>query len=127
MTRNLALIANQYDHDGVDICFLGGEKPGLRLKVCPTTVVLTYTVLTWSSQSTDSVEEYLTSLRVDTVDYGETKLAEGLKNLLGKYMDALVAGDPNIKKRNFIVILGGRDGKSSGLVSNRSLIMPHRA
>ena len=29
---NLALIANQYDHDGVDIYFLGGEKFGLKLK-----------------------------------------------------------------------------------------------
>jgi hypothetical protein len=64
---------------------------------------------------------------VDTVDYGEIKLAEGLENLLGKYMNALLARDPNVKKRNFIVILGGRDGRSSGLVSYKSLITPHRA
>lgn len=46
MTKNLALIANQYDHDGVDICFLGGERPGLRLKARPITVALTWLMLT---------------------------------------------------------------------------------
>lgn len=60
------------------------------------------------------MEEYLENLRVDTVDYGETKLAEGLENLLGKYMDTLVTADTSIKKCNFIVILGGRDGKLYG-------------
>ena len=55
------------------------------------------------------MEEYLKNLRVDTVDYGETKLSEGLENLLGKYMDTLATAD--VKKCNFIVILGGRDGK----------------
>ena len=34
---NLALIANQYDHDGVDIYFLGGEKFGLQLKASSVT------------------------------------------------------------------------------------------
>jgi len=89
VTKNLASIANQYDRDGVDICFLSGEKLGLRLK------------------STCDVEEYLENLRVDTIDYGETKLSEGLENLLGKYLDRLATGD--VKKCNFIVILGGRD------------------
>ena len=46
MTKNLALIANQYDHDGVDIYFLGGEKFGLQLKVGPVTVVPMYVMLT---------------------------------------------------------------------------------
>jgi hypothetical protein len=69
------------------------------------------------------VEEYLENLRVDTVDYGETKLAEGLENLLGKYMDALATADTSIKKCDFIVILGGRDGESFGLASNRGLII----
>ena len=46
VTKNLALIANQYDHDGVDIYFLGGEKFGLRLKVGPVTVVPMYVILT---------------------------------------------------------------------------------
>ena len=66
------------------------------------------------------MEEYLENLRVDIVDYGETKLAEGLENLLGKYMDT----DTSIKKCNFIVILGGRDGESFGLASNKNLIVP---
>ena len=35
---NLALIANQYDHDGVDIYFLGGEKFGLQLKARSITI-----------------------------------------------------------------------------------------
>ena len=35
---NLALIANQYDHDGVDIYFLGGEKFGLQLKARTITI-----------------------------------------------------------------------------------------
>jgi len=92
VTKNLALIANQYDHDGVDICFLGGEKVGLRLK------------------TPHDVEEYLENLRVDTVDYGETKLAEGLGALLWRYVDMLATGvETSVKKCNFIVILGGRD------------------
>ncbi|KAF9792534.1 hypothetical protein BJ322DRAFT_54993 [Thelephora terrestris] len=96
VTKNLASIANQYDHDGVDICFLAGETVGLRLK------------------TTRDVEQYLETLRVDTVDYGETKLAEGLENLLGSYMDRLAKGGASVKKRNFIVILGGRDERELG-------------
>lgn len=68
--------------------------------------------------------EYLENLRVDTVDYGETTLAAGLEILLGKYMNALVAVGKNVKKCNFIVILGGRDGEPPGPVSNKDLIMP---
>lgn len=70
------------------------------------------------------MEEYLENLRVDTVDYGETKLAKGLEILLGKYMNRLVTANTNTKKCDFIVILGGRDGKSFGLVSNKALIVP---
>lgn len=57
------------------------------------------------------MEEYLENLRVDAVDYGETKLAQGLGSLLGKYMDTLATAGTSVKKCNFIVILGGRDGK----------------
>ena len=115
---NLALIANQYDHDGVDIYFLGGEKFGLKLKVRTITTGADVgdTDCVWLSQTTNGVEEYLRNLRVDAIDYGETKLAEGLGNLLGKYMDKLAIGDANVKKCNFIVILGGRDGESFGQV-----------
>jgi len=70
------------------------------------------------------VEEYLENLRVDTADYGETTLARGLESLLGKYMNTLVTAGTTVKKCNFIVILGGRDGEPPGLVSNRGLIMP---
>lgn len=72
------------------------------------------------------MEEYLKNLRVDTVDYGEIKLANGLENLLGKYVDTLAkaaAGGTTVKKCNFIVILGGRDGEPSDLFSYRHLIM----
>ena len=73
------------------------------------------------------MEEYLETLRVDTVDYGETKLAEGLGHLLGRYVDRLVTGGASVKKCNFIVILGGRDGQSFGLVPDYgSLLSPHR-
>lgn len=72
------------------------------------------------------MEEYLENLRVDTVDYGEIKLAEGLERLLGKYMDTLVTADTSVKKCDFIVVLGGRDGESLGFVSDEYLIVPHR-
>lgn len=73
------------------------------------------------------MEEYLETLRVDTVDYGETKLAEGLGNLLGRYVDRLVTGAAGVKKCNFIVILGGRDGQPFALVLNRRILSsPHR-
>jgi len=126
---NLALIANQYDHDGVDIHFLGGEKFGLKLKagIINTCVDVPDIDCLWTSQTTDGVEEYLNNLRVDAVDYGETKLAEGLGNLLGKYMDKLATGDASVKKCNFIVILGGRDGESFGLFSREHFFMLRRA
>ena len=80
--------------------------------------MLTYVALTVCGlQTTDGVEEYLSNLRVDTVDYGETKLAEGLGTLLGRYMDKLARADTSVKKCNFIVILGGRDGESLGFLS----------
>lgn len=72
------------------------------------------------------MEEYLENLRVDAVDYGETKLADGLENLLGKYMDTLVTVDTSVKKCNFIVILGGRDGESLSFVSDKHLITSRR-
>jgi len=100
VTKNLASIATRYDHDGVDICFLSGDKVGLKLK------------------TTHDVEEYLKTLRVDTVDYGETKLAEGLENLLGRYVDRLVTRGTGVKKCNFIVILGGRDERELEDVEN---------
>ena len=127
---NLALIANQYDHDGVDIYFLGGEKFGLQLKArtINTHVGVHDTDCLWPSQTTNGVEEYLRNLRVDAVDYGEIKLAEGLGNLLGKYVDKLATGsDVSVKKCNFIVILGGRDGESFGLLSRKHFVMPRRA
>lgn len=79
------------------------------------------------SQTADGVEEYLKSLRVDAVDYGETKLAEGLGSLLGRYLDTLVTADTSVKKCNFIVILGGRDGESFGLFSYKYLTVSCRA
>jgi len=126
---NLALIANQYDHDGVDIYFLGGEKFGLRLKARTITTPVGEgdTDCLWTSQTTNGVEEYLRNLRVDAVDYGEIKLAEGLGNLLGKYVDKLAIGDASVKKCNFIVILGGRDGESFGPLSRKHFVMPRRA
>ena len=48
---------------------------------------------------------------MDTVDYGETKLAQGLEILLEEYMDILATAGTSIKKCDFIVILGGRDGE----------------
>lgn len=57
------------------------------------------------------MEQYLENLRVDTVDYGETKLAQGLEILLEEYMDILATAGTSIKKCDFIVILGGRDGE----------------
>ncbi|KAF9650571.1 hypothetical protein BDM02DRAFT_3185240 [Thelephora ganbajun] len=78
-----------------------GEKVGLRLKAC--------FVFTMRKLTSYGVEEYLKNLRVDVVDYGEIKLAEGLENLLGQYMDTLVRADTNTKKCSFIAILGGRD------------------
>ena len=48
---------------------------------------------------------------MDTVDYGETKLAQGLEVLLEEYMDILAIAGTNVKKCDFIVILGGRDGE----------------
>jgi len=123
---NLALIANEYDHDGVDIHFLGGEKFGLQLKArpIPDCVDVRGTDSLWLSQTAGGVEEYLSSLRVDAADYGETKLAEGLGNLLGRYMDKLATADMSVKKCNFIVILGGRDGESLGLLSYEHCITP---
>jgi len=125
---NLALIANQYDNDGVDIYFLGGEKFGLKLKVRTNTarVDIRDPDRVWPSQTANGVEEYLSNLRVDAVDYGEIKLAEGLGNLLGKYMDKLATGDASVKKCNFIVILGGRDGESFDLFSPERFVMPRR-
>ena len=61
---------------------------------------------------------------MDPVDYGETKLAEGLENLLGKYVDTLVTGGTSIKKCNFIVVLGGRDGEWFGPAPYEYLITP---
>ena len=52
------------------------------------------------------------------MDYGETKLAQGLGALLGRYLDRLVTEGTNLKKCNFIVILGGRDGQPIALVPN---------